>query len=354
MIISALLFASAFLNSVFYIFIAFLILMFMVTIHELGHYISGKALGFKINEFAIGMGPKIYSRTAKSGEIFSIRALPLGGFCAFEGEENESPDSRAFNEQAPWKRLITLASGAVFNFVSAILIVIIAFSCFGDYLPVINTVYETSPNYAEQKLQVGDVIVSIEGQELLLAMDLSRYIAKAPDNMTVTVKRNGELITIQNVKKGEYIVDGTTYFGWGVGLLTNTERTQYSFGQAVMRSVPYCIRVGGYVLETLGGLLTGLIGLDQIGGPITTIDITRQVASSGIANILFLITLISVNLAVFNLLPVPALDGSKIIFVIIEWIRGKPINRKIEGYIHLVGIICLLLFAVFIDVIKWL
>lgn len=412
-------FATGFLGNLFYILIAFIILLFMVTIHELGHYISGKLLGFKINEFAIGMGPKIYSKKMKSGEIFSLRALPLGGFCAFEGEDEEKPDNnQAFNSQKPWKRLITLFSGAAFNFLSAIFIVIIAFSCFGDAMLTISNVYEASPNYASHQLEKGDAIFAIEGKRILLSMDLSAAIAKAPESMSVTVMRDGKKVVLEGIKKGKYTVpshftvsnyaenfeDGDTlvkvdgkefstekdlneyllsagenlsvtvirdndfkeidvkkgsftvslkeYYGLGVGLVAN-ERTRYSLGESMLRSVPYCFRVGGMVLDTLGGLITGRVGIDEIGGPITTIDIISDVAGTGFANILVIITLISVNLAIFNLLPIPALDGSRMVFVIIEWIRGKPINRKVEGYIHLVGIICLFAFVIIIDILKW-
>ena len=125
------------LSNLFYILIALVVLMFMITVHELGHYIAGRILGFKINEFSIGMGPKIFSKRLKNDQIFSLRWLPLGGYCAFEGEDEDNPSPQAFNNQKPWKRIIVLFSGAFMNFISALIIVIIAFSCFGDYLPTI-------------------------------------------------------------------------------------------------------------------------------------------------------------------------------------------------------------------------
>lgn len=346
--------AGAFFDSVLYIILAFMVLLFMITIHELGHYTAGKLLGFKINEFAIGMGPKLISKTMKSGEIFSIRAFPLGGFCAFEGEDQDNPSERAFNNQKPWKRLITLFSGAFFNFISAILIVIIAFSCFGDYLPTVNSVIEEGPNYTSGIFHEGDILYSIDGTTIYLYNDVSAIIAKGnvPRNVEVIVLRNGVKTALQNVVIDRYGIEGSNL---GFGIMLGTEkRTKFGLGESIIRSLPYCTRVAGYVLETLGGLVTGLIGLDSIGGPITTIDITSQVVKSGFANILFLISLISVNLAVFNLLPLPALDGSRMIFVIIEWVRGKPINRKIEGIIHLVGIIVLFAFVIILDLVKYL
>lgn len=348
------------LNNIFYILIALVILMFMITVHELGHYIAGRILGFKINEFAIGMGPKIFSKKLKNDQIFSLRCLPLGGFCAFEGEDEDNPSPAAFNNQKPWKRLIVLFSGAFMNFISAVLIVIIAFSCFGDYLPYIHDIYpkESIEQSSENSLQVGDTILEINGKPVLLNVDITKMIQQAGNTSDILVLRNGEKKLLSGVEKGKYTVeseDGTVkeYFGWGVSVAYGgNERTRFTFGEALQRSLPYCFRTAGYVLETLGGLVTGLIGLDQIGGPITTIDIASQVARSGFANILMLITLISVNLAVFNLLPIPALDGSKMIFVIIEWIRGKPVNRTVEAYIHFAGLILLFGFVILVDVMK--
>ncbi len=345
---------------VLYLIIAFLILMFMITIHELGHYIAGRILGFKINEFAIGMGPKIFSKTLKNGQVFSLRCLPVGGFCAFEGEDEENPSPGAFNNQKPWKRLIVLFSGAFMNFISAVLIVIIAFSCFGDYLPYIYDVYtlDSVEQTTESMLLPGDTILQIDGDDVLLSVDISSMIQEAGEEADVLVLRDGEKVLLEGVKKGYYTItsdDGTTqtYYGWGVSIAYGgNERVRFTFGESLARSLPYCLRTASYVLETLGGLVTGLIGIDQIGGPITTINITMQVARTGFANILMLITLISVNLAVFNLLPVPALDGCKMIFVIIEWIRGKPVNRKVENYIHFIGLLLLFGFVIAVDLLS--
>lgn len=361
------------LSKVLYILVAFLVLLFMITIHELGHYTAGKLLGFKINEFAIGMGPKIFSKKhGPHDEVFSVRLLPLGGFCSFEGEdedENENPE--AFNRQKPWKRLIVLFSGAFFNFISAILIAIIAFSCFGEFLVVVDKVEEYSPNYENGSIEKGDVILSINGKTMYLVSDMPTLIKESGDSCPVVVFRpydatqpltqmkegvNGEKVEL-TVKKATYTTDiegvTETYTGWGITRTYTQSRVRYTFGESITRSVPYCNTVGALVLKTLGQLVTGVIGLDNVGGPITTIDIASQVVATGFANILYLITLISVNLAVFNLLPIPALDGCRMVFVIIEWIRGKPVNRKVEGYIHFVGLVLLLVFVVLIDVLKW-
>ena len=317
------------LSNLFYILIALVVLMFMITVHELGHYIAGRILGFKINEFSIGMGPKIFSKRLKNDQIFSLRWLPLGGYCAFEGEDEDNPSPQAFNNQKPWKRIIVLFSGAFMNFISALIIVIIAFSCFGDYLPTIVSKYDfdadSQGNAIVSPLEEGDVILEIDGKAILLTVDLSNMIQSAGEFSDVLVLRDGQKVLLEDVPKANYTItddDGktTTYYGWGATIVEDVpkanytitdddgktttyygwgatialgggERVRFSFGESLQRSLPYCLRAGGYVLETLGGLITGLIGLDQIGGPITTIDITSQIARSGFANILMLITL---------------------------------------------------------------
>ncbi|MCM1043701.1 MAG: site-2 protease family protein, partial [Corallococcus sp.] len=143
-------FVSSVWSQILYGILAFIVLMFMVLIHELGHYTAGKIFKFKINEFSIGMGPKLFSKTKKNNEVISLRLLPLGGFCSFEGENENSDNSQAFNKQKPWKRLIVLFSGAFFNFLSAIIIAVIVFSCYGGTVAVVDSVYD----YAASENQV--------------------------------------------------------------------------------------------------------------------------------------------------------------------------------------------------------
>lgn len=405
--------------------LAFVILMIMVLIHETGHYTAGKLLKFKINEFSVGMGPKILSKKRKNGEVVSLRLLPLGGFCAFEEENEEGTSPESFNAQKPWKRLIVLVSGALFNFVSAIIICVILFSAYGETVAVVKKVYDYAPAQ-NQLLQSGDVIYKINGKTVFVLDDIGRYM---DDEMTITVlKPNGDevtysgltresyySVTIQSISR-QYVVDGrelsvgdmiykvdgktvsqkndfalyvaaggdvlkltvaageteyvyeveksavdnaiviseTAYTGIGMSVAYQNYNfvQNKGFGVAFGRVFGYCGEVAMLVLRTLGGLLTGLVGIDQVGGPVSTIVMTSQVVSYGFSSVLALFVLISVNLAVFNLLPVPALDGCRMIFVLIEWIAGKPINRKVEGWINTIGLILLLAFVVLVDLLK--
>lgn len=413
------------LKSIGNVLLAFVILMIMVLIHETGHYTAGKLLKFKINEFSVGMGPKIFSKKKKNGEVVSLRMLPLGGFCAFEDENGEGISVDSFNAQKPWKRLIVLVSGALFNFVSAIIICVILFSAYGETVAVVKKVYDYAPAQ-NQLLQSGDVIYKINGKTVFVLDDISRYM---DDEMTITVlKPNGEEVTYSGLTRESYYsvtvktlskeylsgeralavgdmiykVDGKTVskkndFGLyvaeggetlmltvangeqefvyevqksdvysaldisetaysGIGMAVGYQNYNFvqnkGFFVAFGRVFGYCGEVAMLVLRTLGGLLTGIVGIDQVGGPVSTIVMTSQVVSYGFSSILALFVLISVNLAVFNLLPVPALDGCRMVFVLIEWIVGKPVNRKVEGWINTIGLILLLVFVVLIDLLK--
>jgi regulator of sigma E protease len=186
---------------------------------------------------------------------------------------------------------------------------------------------------------------------------------------SVLVVRDGKRTLLTDVSKGAYLTEKydengnaeldesgaplmQSASGFGVFLDNQSPRYRFSFFESVGRSVPYSLSTATAILKALGELVTGVLGLKDVGGPISTIDITMQVARSGFINVLYLITLISINLAVFNLLPIPALDGSKIVFTAVEWIRGKPINRTVENYIHLIGLLLLFSFVIIIDVIK--
>ena len=421
-------------KTVGYVLLAFVVLMVMVLIHETGHYTAGKLLGFKINEFSVGMGPKVLSRKKKNGEVFSLRAFPLGGFCAFEGENDDTDNPKAFHRQKPWKRLIVLFSGAFFNFVSAILIAIIVFACYGETVVVVNNVYQYAPQ-ANQQLQSGDIIYKVNGRRVYMLDTLGRYFSDG--EMTFTVLRPKEIdgktvyektelhnitqeefvsVTLSKIEDGHYsndgeerklqandvvykvngnlisksgdfiafwqqsdgtevlltVIDGEKTYDYildssvllnnqlvvaetpytGVGMAIHYDKYKFGFGETLVRVVPYCCEVGMLVLRTLGGLLTGAVGIESVGGPITTISMTSQVIQTGFGNVLMLIVLISVNLAVFNLLPVPALDGCQMIFVLIEWIARKPINRKVQGYINGIGLVVLIVLMLLIDILK--
>ncbi len=350
-----------------YVLLAILVLLVMITVHEAGHYLAGKIFGFGIEEFAIGFGPKLYKKVKKNGEVFSIRLLPVGGFCSFKGEDKDDADPTAFNNKSPWKRIIVLISGALMNYILALVLIAVMFGAYGQ------TAFKTSyvnldPAYsAEQSLAVGDIITNIDGKNVYLTTDLMDALngKSLGDEVTVTVFRNGKEnkikiklradVSIKNVEdlKPVYMALGA-YKLDGEGVITayglTSANVRYGFFKTIGNGFEYSFKLAGTIFTVLGQLLTGRLGLNAVGGTVTTIAVTADaIKLGGLKYLLYISSFIGVNLAVFNVLPIPSLDGSRVVFCLIEWIFRKPVNRKVEGVIHAVGLVLILLFAVLID-----
>ena len=363
-----------------YFVIALVCLMLMIILHELGHYTFGKIFKFKINEFAIGFGPKIFSRTnKKTGEVFSIRPFPFGGFCAFGGEDEESSDPHDFNNRPVWQRIIVLFAGAGFNFLSAFIVITIFFSAYGEYFPVVGNVYEhveyiDDVNYeiveGSQTLKEGDVILSINGKDaysLLEYNKLTELIAGENDNLDVVVLRNGKKETLHIVK--HYYVtysektddNGNKYTveeisknkGLGMALGAFTPH-KLSFGKALGHGATFGFDVLKVTGKSLKQVFSGAISVsDSMGGTATAIYSLAQLVQAGIPAIIYGFCILSVSIGIMNVMPLPALDGARIVFAIIEGIRRKPVNRKIEGTVHFVGLIVLLALAIILDLVHF-
>lgn len=350
---------------------AILILLAMITVHEFGHYLAGKALKFKINEFAIGFGPKLFKRVnAKTGELFTIRALPLGGYCAFEGEDEDGADGEnSFNKKSPWKRIIVLIAGATMNYILALLIIITAFFAFGQASYKVNSVEINDAYPIEYSLADGDVIVGVEGRNIYAATDMV-YALKGRvegDKVTLSVIREGERKNVEIILRADCVFENSSQTGkvwraFGVGTYEaedakywdiSSQNCTFGFWETLGRSFGYSFSIAGTIFTVLGELLTGNLGISAIGGPVTTIMLTSEIAAQGVQSFLQIAAYIGVNLAVFNLLPIPALDGSKVVFCLIEWIFRKPVPRKVEAAIHAVGFVLILAFAVLVDILQF-
>ena len=340
------------LTTIFYIFMAIIVLLIMITIHEFGHYYAGKKLGFKIKEFSVGFGKKIYSKKLENGELFSLRMIPLGGYCAFEGhEDTEGPSG--FNNQKPWKRIIVLSAGAIFNILSAIVFAAIFLLFVGYDIPQVTVIgdAENNPNYGT--IQVGDIITGVNDVDIDFTKGnmFPDLIAdfEANETFNFNIIRDGEEITI-TVQKYNFEHDGQTSAILGIGLDT----VPYNLWDSIIKSFALVYLFASQILVFLLMLFTGMESFSNVGGPVATISIIASFAQQSFSYLLFLMPIIAVNLAVFNLLPIPALDGTRIVFVFIEWIRGKPINRNIEGWIHFGGLIFLLALVIFADVLQFI
>ncbi len=345
---------------VLYILLAIVVLMLLVLVHELGHYTAGKIFKFKINEFSIGFGKAIFKRTnKKTGEQFSIRLVPLGGYCSFDGEDEDGESPTSFNKQAWWKRLIVLFFGPLFNIIFGLITVFIMLMVVGYGKYQVTEVDSLNSNV----LQKGDVIWELEGDELsLLQESFSQQIQKYEDGstITITILRDGKkqnvdvVIEKRQVKNeaGEVIVDENNNPVMRNEIGVHIQNYKYTFVQALGQC---WVVTGDIIWETLrafGLLITGQLSIKNVSGPFGIIGGIATGASQSLLILFAFIPLISLNLGIFNLLPIPALDGARMVFVLIEAIRRKPISRKVEGYIHGVGLIVLFTLVVLVDVVK--
>ena len=436
--------------------LAVLILLVMITVHEFGHYLAGKLLKFKIDEFSIGFGPALFKRRSrKTGELFALRLIPLGGYCAFAGEDGEEaparpskvspagreeasepfieltapssgeegrgmpaeggdarpdlssdvrtsaqerdarPDppsdagardvlseerARYFTNKKPWQRIVVLLAGACMNYLLALLLIVVCFFACGQTMVA---VYETEPSDsipAEYCLQDRDVFLQAEGRSLYLTADLARalngkkqgdlvelrvsrvvgtdeagndlrreVVVKVQLRSDVNVQNSADLNGVWKALGVKYVQDAS-----GEGYMLANAAYKFGFFQTLGRAFVYSFKIAGSIFQVLGELLTGKLGLSALGGPVTTIAMTSQIAGGSLRGFLEISGFIGVNLAVFNLLPIPALDGSKIVFTLIEWIRKKPVSRKVEAVIHAVGFVLLLGFAILVDILQFI
>lgn len=372
---SSLLSVSTIFTYILYIIIALAVLLFLVMVHEFGHYVAGRVLGFKIEEFSIGFGPKIFQKKKKNGELFSLRAIPLGGYCAFDGEDLDSKSPTAFNNQKPWKRLIVLVSGVLFNFISAVIFSFILLVGFGYEKVEVKQVNPVT-TIEGSVLQKGDVIYGINNIELDFVKDNyyqalihdyiespefendNKFISDGETYSTIpfNVENNNQKRLVNVIVK--QVVDGEDV-SWTFKNKYNGEdfelmQHKTSVGDALGECWTFSFRWSYKILIILGDLITGQIPINDLGGPVTTIKVMADTTSQNFAFIFVLIPVIAINLAVFNILPIPSLDGARCIFVLIEWIRKKPINRDVEARIHGIGLMVLLGFVVLVDILHFI
>lgn len=334
-----------------YIILAILMFGVLIAVHEFGHFSVAKLCGVQVNEFSIGMGPRLLHR--KGGETeYSLRLFPIGGFCAMEGEDEASSNPRAFSNAAGWKRFLILVAGAGFNFLLGILIMLVVYANISAYVtPEITGFMEGNPCASEEYLHEGDVIYSINGSRVLLYSDVSILLSlNTGDTVELTVLRDGEKVHFDALPLTlrEYTVDGETvqryglYFGTAeAGVLDRLRLGLYSALDSA-REVWWSLRM----------LVTGQAGFSDLSGPIGIVDSMSQVgqqsASTGdaILNLLYFAGFITINLGVMNLLPIPALDGGRVFFLLVNGLLTFVIHRKIpdkyEGYVHAAGMLLLL------------
>ena len=329
------------------IIIALIVFGIMIAVHEAGHLISAKLSGVLVHEFAIGMGPEIFSWQGKETK-YALRLLPLGGFCRLEGEDEESDNSRAFCNASPLKKLIILASGAIMNLILGFLVITLFYSLQPQIAePVAAGVIENS--YAETAgLKSGDRIVKMNNSDVNIYPDLKFFMMQNGNKpFDLTVVRNGEKIVFENFKPT--VIDGNVYVG------INTLVSENSFFKTIKNSYYTGFFMAKLVLFSLKELVTGGVSLNEASGPVGIVNEIGAAAKSGILDLLYIVALITINLGLFNLLPLPALDGGRILFVLISLVIRRKVPGKIEAAFHGAGLFLLLLLMLFItfnDILK--
>lgn len=346
-----------------YIIVSILIFGILVATHELGHFATAKLLGVKVNEFAVGMGPALFKRQ-KGETLYSLRLLPIGGFCAMEGEDDDSTDPRAFGRAVWWKKTIILCAGASMNFLTGLLILVILFSPAAGF----RTEFYGGPieGYGTEDcgLLAGDQFLSVDGHKVLIYGNARFFLDRAGETLDFVVRRDGQVVELKNVHLPyQERTDENGNFTRLRGV------TLHSVGEAAdfLGKLDYAWKTALDLVRiawiSLGDLVTGAVGLRDLSGPVGIVNMMGEVGSHSPTlydaawNLGYLAALIAVNLAVMNLLPLPALDGGRVFFLLLNGLLYTLFRRKIdpkyEGYVHLAGLaalMCLMLVVTLSDV----
>lgn len=317
----------------------------LISIHELGHFTFAKLFKVRVNEFALGMGPPIFKK--KKGEtLYALRLLPIGGYVSMEGEDAESQDENAFNRKKVWQKIIIVAAGAVMNLILGVVIVATVLSM--EDLIGTNRILEFHEGALSQQtgLKVGDEFLEIDGHRVFSDTDISFLMGRSDDGVfDMTVLRDGEKVELKDVtfkteKDGKY-----TFITYDFVILGE----ETSFFNVIENSFRRSASIARLVWLSFFDLVTGRYGLTDLSGPVGTVNVIADAAAGaveskdGLITALTMMAFISINIGIFNLIPLPALDGGRLFFLIIEGIRRKPINPKYEGYVHGAGLALLLL-----------
>ena len=331
---------------------AILLFSFLIFIHEFGHFIAAKMSAVQVNEFSMFMGPAIFKKQV--GEtLYSIRCIPIGGYCAMEGEDGDSDNPRSFEKAAWWKRLIILVAGAAMNFVAGILIFAILYLPGNQVVvPVINEFTDCCIFNQEDALHLGDEILELDGEKIYTNSDISLILnLNKKINHDITVLREGEKLVFEDLPMAHTHTndDGSEYLHYGFAFGQVRETGFLGKVTFVWKVVVDNVRS---VRLSLQMLFSGQAGVQDLSGPVGIVQMMSEVAEESetsriaILNMLSFGGMIAVNLAVMNLLPIPALDGGRVVGVLIttafEKITRKKINPKYEGYLHGAGMILLL------------
>ncbi len=329
------------------ILIAVLVFGGLILVHEGGHYFFARLFRVTVNEFAIGFGPKLISHTSKkTGIVYSLRAFPIGGFVSMAGEDEESDDENALNRKAIWKRMVITAAGAALNLVLGVILMAgMVLSAKSLTTTTVSRFALDAPLSYESGLREGDTIVKVNKTKVYVYYDLAYHLMRAGSKpVDLTIDRDGKQILLEDVRFPTVTDSGMTFAVADFYPSAET-KTIPSVLRHTWRQTVTSVRM---IWESLLDLATGKAGLEQVSGPIGATEAIGEAAKGGAFNFLYMVAMISLNLGMFNLLPVPALDGGRLVFQLIEAVRRKPVSPNVEGYIHFAGLALLLLLMIII------
>ena len=320
----------------------------IIMIHECGHFACAKLFKVKVNEFSLGMGPALFKKR-KGDTLYAVRLFPIGGYVAMEGEDDASEDDRAFNKKPVWQKMIIVVAGALMNLILGFILMVLLLTTSTDIIGT-NTIKEFYPDAVSSQygLQAGDRFVEIDGHHVWSELDLSFLMSRSQDGVfDFVVERNGEKVTLNDVHFATEQQNGITLIQYDFIIIGE----QPGFLNIVKNAFTQSASIVRMVWLSVFDLVTGRYGMSELAGPVGTVDIiadvTAQAVSSGsLTNLLTIMAFITINVGVANLLPLPALDGGRFLFLAIEAVRRKPVNPKYEGYVHAAGLVLLLLLMV--------
>lgn len=327
---------------------AIIIFCLLISVHEFGHFAVAKMCGVKVNEFSIGMGPAFFKKQ-KGETLYSLRVLPIGGFCAMEGEDEDSDDERAFNNKPAWKRALVLAAGSFMNLVTCVVLMIIIALWSGQATTTVGEVQENSPAY-EAGILAGDEVIAINSTEINEWNDILNVIGYSEEGTAeVTVIRDGQELTLTTALAYDEATGRNK-----IGILTDVTHNPL---KAVETGLESTWEMAVMMYDIIVKLFTGEVSTQELSGPVGIVYVVNDTAKAGFIYVVYLAALLSLNLAIMNMLPFPALDGGRLLFLAIRKITGKRVTDEMEGKIHFIGIMLLfglMIYVTWNDIIRFI
>lgn len=323
----------SFLNNVWPYLVSVLVFLFIIVVHEFGHFILAKSMGIRVNEFSVGFGPTLLKWQGKETK-YMLKLIPFGGYCAMEGEDDQSADPKAFCNKSAWRRFLVVAAGAVFNIILGFVLVMIYFA------PASGIATNTVDYFAEDAtsissgLKEGDTILKVDGRSCLTANEINYAFSAVVDNkVDLLVKRDGEKVELKDVEFLVQEVEGIKYLRRDFAY----KYAKNDFKTFISQSVKYTVSYGRTVWFSLVDLVTGRFSINTVSGPIGVASTLGEATKIGMDALLPILCLLTINLGIFNLLPIPALDGGRLVFILFEMIFRKPVPQKYEALVHGIG-----------------